>query len=369
MVGNKAVSMLEESHARGDLDGFWSGKPESSKESSGATLSVSLQPENAMTFHEERLTGIGGSDAASLFNIGYGCRRRLWYDKRGVQPDFERETTDAMELGTFLEPYIIRKYTERTGRDTSSTQEMQRHQLNKRLLVHVDGFVYDNRRPYDNQRGVLECKAVSRRVFYTMRNEGVTEDYVLQLHHGIYVCGLTWGSFAIMNRESGELIWFDVEADKEIGAAIDAAGAEFWILSVVGGAEPDRLDPEDKRCNRCSWRRTCQGQALSRIDNDKPMVEDESLRPLLMEYLEHKGVAETADDLLTEAKEALGAAIGDRPAVKVAGHPIYYKKQSRKLSLFDQLAKAYCEATGKSPAEVEAAFTTKGKEFRSLRVY
>ena len=317
---------------------------------------------------EERLTGIGGSDAASLFNIGYGCRRRMWYEKRNVTPDFERETTDAMELGTFLEPFIVRKYRELSGRDVAPSPDVQRHKTHKELLVHADGIVYDKSRHYDIQRGVLECKAVSRRVFYEMKTNGVTEDYVLQLHHGILVFGLTWGSFAIMNRESGEMFWFDVERDPEICAAIEAEGPDFWIsLSVPDG--PDRLPEDDGRCRKCAYRRTCwQGHYLG-VDNDAKMAEDESLRPLLEEYFQRKGVRETADDLYEESKAALGAAMGDRAAVRCAGHPVYFRKQSRTVSLFDQLVKAHSEATGKPVADVEKAFTAKGKEFRSLRVY
>ena len=54
-------------------------------------------------FAAERLTGLGGSDAASLLNIGWGCRRRLWYEKRNVEPDYKREENAAMELGQVLD--------------------------------------------------------------------------------------------------------------------------------------------------------------------------------------------------------------------------------------------------------------------------
>jgi predicted phage-related endonuclease len=37
----------------------------------------------------ERKKGIGGSDAASILSEGYGCPRALFYDKAGVEPDYQ----------------------------------------------------------------------------------------------------------------------------------------------------------------------------------------------------------------------------------------------------------------------------------------
>ena len=75
------------------------------------TWRVAATEESTMTqverqqFLEERRTMIGGSDAASVLNVGYGCRRRLVMQKRGVTPDFDIDSPQ-MERGRVMEPII-----------------------------------------------------------------------------------------------------------------------------------------------------------------------------------------------------------------------------------------------------------------------
>ena len=145
-----------------------------------------------MTFAEERLTGIGGSDAASLFNIGFGCRRRLWYQKTQTPEDFPREESDAMALGKALEPFFIEKYAQQAGRHIASVGDFMAHAEIPYLIVHVDAYVYDDAR-FTGQEdvhlpGVLEIKSCGRGAFYKYKREGLPEDYILQLQHTLPLC-------------------------------------------------------------------------------------------------------------------------------------------------------------------------------------
>lgn len=291
---------------------------------------------------EERRKGIGGSDCASLFNIGYGCRRRLWYDKRAVPEDFEREETKLMKLGRVLEPFFAEEFARQTDRIVSISNSCE-HPTIPQLRVNADRLQWKTIPGFG--MGILEIKSVGREVFYRVKREGLPEDYILQLQHGMLVIGAKWGSFAIGSRDSGDLLWWDVDADQRIHEQILEEAPKFWAL-VENGPAPDRLDPEDRRCQSCSWRVTCQGEALAGAPvRDGDYEPDESLRPLVLEYIERRALRKEADELLSETKAELEQKLGDRGMVTAAGAKIQFYKFTKK------------------------EYTVKAHEERPLRVY
>jgi hypothetical protein len=60
----------------------------------------------------ERRKGIGGSDIPSLFNVGFGCCRRLYYDKKGMAPDYTFFSSPDIDRGNYLEAIAARYYME-----------------------------------------------------------------------------------------------------------------------------------------------------------------------------------------------------------------------------------------------------------------
>jgi predicted phage-related endonuclease len=89
-------------------------------------------------FLQERKKGVGGSDVASVFNEGYGCRLRLWREKRGEVPDYPREENDAMLIGTALEPIAAMKYEREARRTVIIVKRPIIHPLHPELRVNVD---------------------------------------------------------------------------------------------------------------------------------------------------------------------------------------------------------------------------------------
>lgn len=281
-------------------------------------------PDERTQLLADRATGIGGSDIASLFSVGYGCRNRLWRDKRGMKADFPREDSGPMKLGRWLEPHIGDEYARLTGRRIE-TRGCIRHPEHPELLVHIDRWQTSAHRL---DPGVLEIKALGRAAYCIAKREGLADDYSLQLQHGMLVAGLKWGSFAVMNRDSGDLLWWDVDRDDDICRCIEDEGPAFWA-TVENGPEPERLDIEDRRCQRCEYRLQCQGAALvESYGGDADLERDETMRPLIAEYAERAAIADEADGLLDETKEAIRAAMGSRGAVEAGGFRIYYRPQT-----------------------------------------
>ena len=138
-------------------------------------------------FHEERLTGIGGSDCAAIFNLGYGCQRKLWYEKRKVKPDYPSLNTPELERGVYLEPVIAELYRKKASRPVH-LKGLQRSLFHEWMIVHVDG---ETESPEHPGPGYVEFKCINRRVMQQFKREGLRDQYILQLQHGIEVGGIS----------------------------------------------------------------------------------------------------------------------------------------------------------------------------------
>lgn len=291
-------------------------------------------------FLAERQTLIGGSDAASLFNIGYGCKRRLVYRKRDIAPDYPRRDSAPMRRGRRLEHIAAEEYAIETGREVI-TESVRRHPEFPFVGVHVDRLI----RSADRQDlGVLEIKCVGREMFGKIKREGMVDDYVLQVQHGMLVTGATWGAFAVFWADGLDLLSWDVERDDAIcDALLEESRAAWRVIQDPTMDLPGRLDLPDKRCSHCEYRTRCQGQALLELagepDGDIPL--DESLDGIVAEYFEAAEAAGEAEELLKAKKEDLRQAVGDRTAVDATGARIYYRPQTSMRGDFDALAAEY----------------------------
>lgn len=116
------------------------------------------------------------------------------------------------------------------------------------------------------------------------------------------------------------------------------------LNAVLESIAPPRIEPDDRRCQSCAWRTTCQGNALM-VSGETEYEADESLSGLVREYVERSALKREAEDLMDETKEELKARLGDRGKVMAAGAKIQYYTITKK------------------------EYTVKAHEERALRVY
>lgn len=277
-----------------------------------------------------RRQGLGGSDVAAIYSLEYSCRRKLFYDKRNTPEDFPREETKAMRLGQFMEEYFAKEYALETRR------------VVRRLLypitsggvlnVNVDRMIETEPLQLNHTGdGVLEIKSMGREMYYRTKREGLSKSYVLQLQAGMIAANASWGSFAVGSRDSGDLIYFDVKRDEELCKSIVADAEEFWRC-VENGPIPDALEPDDRRCQKCEFRVTCQGDSLITIDMQEGEYErDDSLIPVIADYRECQGLVEKAEDLLGQRREELEALLGERQAVVAGDVKVLHRPQKGRV--------------------------------------
>jgi hypothetical protein len=280
------------------------------------------------SFQDERRSGLGGSDIGGLYNLDFGCRRKLTYDKTGVPEDFQRIETPEMERGTVMEHVCKMVYEKRTGRKVS-LQPLARHPMYPWMIVHVDGEVEAPTKPGP---GYAEFKVVNRFAMKKFRKEGIRESYILQLQHGMAVKDYQWGSFGLLCLDPWQFEWFDVDKDFDLQSKLYEDEETAWRLIEQRKIDlscdlPEQLpDLKDKRCMSCAWRRTCRGSEYAaslpeRSTSEKgEIVTKPELEALVQECVELAELRDQAGELCEESRTKLKEAVGTAYGVIVPGY-------------------------------------------------
>jgi radical SAM protein with 4Fe4S-binding SPASM domain len=315
----------------------------------------------------ERSSGIGGSDTHHLFSLPpYGCERRLFYDKMRIEPDHPFHGNSATLRGQRLEDFVADEYARETGHKIRRTQ-VRRHPEHPELLVHCDRqIIGDPRGP-----GYLEIKVPGREAFYQLKRCGLQEAHILQMQHGLMVTGWRWGAYAVLHADTFDLIHFPVDRDEDLIASIKAKAIDAW-QRIKHQEMPERLPLASRQCKQCPWRTTCQGENLKqemKLANEfrkavgleiNEVKDDEALVPLVQHYAETREMADQAEALLEEAKDAIKVHLGDSQAAKCSAGKVYFTVTEQERIDTAGLRK-------KMP-EVAKEFSRKSV-VRSLRVY
>lgn len=332
-------------------------------------------------FLAERASGIGGSDIHHVFNLEpWGCSRRLWYEKRGFEPEHGPQNEAVLRRGHKLEALIAEEYAEKTERLVAEAG-IRRHPQHPELIVHVDRLIrVDGKDELNESPGVLECKTANRQLFWQMKREGLPPAYILQLQHAMLVTETRWGSFAVLWADGWQLLWWDEKRDEKLCTEIRDEALKFWGL-VENGPAPDRFPPEDERCHRCPYAYQCHGaamEALARAQGEGTQY-DATLAPLVREFIETRDLRDQAEGIHRGVVENLKAAMGERGLVEVPGAgKVHFKPQmewNTDLLEIDRpdIARAFrtkwdLTALGKAHPELEKNYKRPGLT-RPLRVY
>jgi predicted phage-related endonuclease len=279
------------------------------------------------TFQAERRKVTGGSDVHHLrYEEPYGCRRELWYDKTGVEPDYPLKHEGVLKRGTVLEPIAADEWLQQYGKDRKLRHvRFRTHPDYPYMGAHVDyEILKDERGP-----GILSVKVPGERVFREIRREGLPAAYLMQLQWELGITGRTWGAYAIFWADGWQLESFEVARDDALIQGLQVEAHRFW-REVENGPAPDRLPVDDRRCMRCPWVKTCQGVELTHLDREdvkKELEADDSLLPILFDWSEQKRRVKDADEVFELIDGRLREELGARGAVKAGDFKVYYRRQ------------------------------------------
>jgi len=314
---------------------------------------------------DERSDGIGGSEIAeALSEAPYGCARRLVYKKRGVPPDYPDDAPLVKLRGTELEPLIVARYlrTEREkGRTLKAVRRARaRHPSIPWATLSVDREILGDPRGV----GVFEGKSHNVWIFAKYRREGLPASHILQMCWYLWGRRRPWGAYGVLCPDSWQFLTFEIERNDDLIDAIFPHIEAVW-RKIENGPLPDPLDPSDRRCQRCEWRRTCHGAELVAVAPAGERGElpvDESFADLVADWQEAHDLAEDAATTEEAIRDVMRERIvaNDWPGVACRGYRVHYR-ESVQRRVDTKLLRARYPAIA---TEVERAIA-----IRPLRIY
>lgn len=171
---------------------------------------------------EARNSGIGASEAAAACGMSpYSTPAELYHRKRGELAPVEE--TDAMRLGTALEPVIASEFQHRTGLKVIRNHlGLYRHADHSFMLASPDALIEPNE--------LAEWKATTFRTLGQYGDEDsddVPTPYLLQTQQQLAVTGLQVCHLAVLS-DGRTLRTYRIERNDRLIENIAKAEAELW---------------------------------------------------------------------------------------------------------------------------------------------
>lgn len=172
-------------------------------------------------FLADRLTGLGGSDAAPALGLSpWKTPLQLYLEKIGEGEPLEEN--DAMRFGTLLEPVVRGEYIRRTGRDVVFGQPVIRDAARPFMLANLDGFTQA-----DGPRVVEFKTARTDHGWGEPGSDDVPQAYLLQVTHYMIVTDAQLADIAVLIGGSDFRV-YTVPRKPELCDLVIEGERRFW---------------------------------------------------------------------------------------------------------------------------------------------
>ena len=252
-----------------------------------------------------------------------GCRRALWYTATGHRPSTTPtgESLTAMEVGTALEPVVLRAM-ERAGWEVTPSGPHGPEQVSVRVApgLRVTGHPgATGSMPLSRGESVIEVKTRGPGAFRRWQALGAERSHpgsVVQA--ALYTYG-TYGEArdaVIATMDTGSRAWdHEVIPADRVEAAMEAARARLGELAghhALHGVDPDTLPERDfssgsRQCRGCPFLDTCLPGVEQGGDTDEATEEEREVR--LEEAREAVAAYAAARETMREPERAKRAAL------------------------------------------------------------
>lgn len=295
-------------------------------------------------FLARRKSGIGGSDCAAILGLSrYRTAYDVWLDK--TSDTVVEQQSDILSLASYLEEFTANKYAEVSGYKVRRWNAEIIHPQYPFIKGNVDREIM--RAPLG--LGVLECKALSHFNFKKVEMYGLPEEYICQIQH-YFVCGdgrYRWGAFAVLDRDNGKLLTFNVFPDRNLGQAIVDASVVFWQENVLKGVPPVQ---------------NTAAVVLPHVDGKvTDMNDDTELAELLNQRKEMKNLVDETRELLDGVDDRIKSKLETVDIAECSGYRVYYKGSSRTTLDSKRIQKEL--------PDVYAKYSKVSEASRSLKIY
>ena len=292
---------------------------------------------------QERMTGIGGSDAGTILGVNkWKSKTQLFFEK--TNPEMIQEiSNDAIHFGNVLEDVVAEEFAARTGKKVRRDNRMLRHPDHHFMMANLDRVVV-------GEKALLECKTTSQYNAEQWEDDNVPAQYLCQIQHYMAVTGFEKAYIAVLIGGQS-FIWKEIERDDELIQIIIDAEKDFWENNVQANVIPE-IDGSEATSDFIN-------HMYQDIDNEE--IELGSEADTLMKAIESiKEDIKEKQQLQKKYENQLKDALGHNTAGKTAAYLATWKQQTRRS--IDK--KALEEKYGK---EVIDQFY-KESEYRVLRI-
>jgi putative phage-type endonuclease len=250
---------------------------------------------------KERLTSLGGSDAAAILNLNeYSSPLQVWLEKTGQRLGFEGNI--ATETGTYLEPYIADLFTRETGKKVRRVNAIIRNDEYPFAHANIDREVV-------GEKALLEIKSTTSYKNMKLARDGdYPEQWYVQCMHYMMVTGYSKAYLAALLNNRDFQVHVIHRNEGEIEALAEAEAA-FWdkVLKmeqpVPNGSEGD--------ADALNW-------MIGTGDSDIPPIDLFGSSGIIAEYLELNDSIKALDRRKEEIKQILCQQLG-KAEVGLAG--------------------------------------------------
>ena len=262
---------------------------------------------------QERMTGIGGSDAGTILGVNkWKSKTQLFFEK--TNPEMIQEiSNDAIHFGNVLEDVVAEEFAARTGKKVRRDNRMLRHPEHHFMMANLDRVVV-------GEKALLECKTTSQYNAEQWEDDNVPAQYLCQIQHYMAVTGFEKAYIAVLIGGQS-FIWKEIERDDELIQIIIDAEKDFWENNVQANVIPE-IDGSEATSDFIN-------HMYQDIDNEE--IELGSEADTLMKAIESiKEDIKEKQQLQKKYENQLKDALGHNTAGKTAAYLATWKQQTRR---------------------------------------
>ena len=241
---------------------------------------------------ELRRKSLGGSDSASCVNMNpYSGLLTLYANKKGLSKD--KETNEAMRLGTDLEAYVAERFTEKTGKKVRNDFFMYADDDYDFITANIDRRVV-------GENACLECKTMGSFNGYNLENGDIPAHYFCQCQHYMMVMGFDMVYLAILVLQRG-LYVIEVKRDNDFIKQLREAETGFWTTYVMQDRMPEPDSESDLEALKEIYPKGYKDSEVVIPGLDRMIIDYKAVKDLADEYKDR------AETLKAQICQKLGA--------------------------------------------------------------
>lgn len=171
---------------------------------------------------KDRYEYIGGSDIAKVLGVSrYGTAYELWCEKTGRIAPKDLSSVEAVELGTDLEEFVAKKFSQKTGLKVRQAGKAYQHPDYPYMVAHVDRIVV-------GEDAILECKTCGAQKKKEWENN-IPIEYIYQVIWYLGITGRQQGWVAcLIGGQSFD--YKPIFFDKALFDLMVKRAKEFWYM-------------------------------------------------------------------------------------------------------------------------------------------